>query len=362
MSLVLRFPIFVFICFLVYLPQGGYGQLTTGCLHKVPLIEAMQKITCAHDDLRTAVQRGNLLKKVSEANYFQSLNPKDVVRSTEALSVFNRDLTDRIEETHARYQERGVKRYTLSIASFPANVKNGSCSRQKTIDFQSPTEEGGGEKKSLLNLFADDDEEEGEGEGEGETKSLLVGLFADDDEEEEIKKPVADYIPVAGKEPRSFHVRKYQGEMVMCEQTTKSYKERLDTFCGLEKKNCDWEEENKESDYCACKKSLTPSCGALDKKGAKKPGLTNCVSGEQFAQLSETLLLRNTALEWKYCPGDCSYYTQTVQAFYRNKQGQYCSDSYLIVHCGPKKASSQYNLNIREINDLCRDFESCTYI
>ena len=339
---------FLFLVFLFFLPKG-WGKLyldTNAC--KPPLLAEVQKITCANYDLRTAIQRDNLLRKVSQTNVFQNVSPQDVVRSEESLSIFNQALKERIEETHKEYQEKGDPRYTLSIASFPSDVKNNSCAREKTIDFSSPQnkdeeEDEGGSTLSLFGLGGDDDDED------------------DWDDDEVPGPPVAQYIPLSDKPPRTFQIRVYKGKAIMCENTTQSYSNRLSAFCGKKKENCD-DDSMLDSKYCNCKEDLTPSCGVLDKKGAKKTSPTNCVSGEQFAKLSKKLLLSNIALEWKYCPGDCSYYTQTVQAFYKNKNNnkkKYCSDNYLIVHCGPKKTTGMYNLNIREIDDICRDFEIC---
>ena len=282
----------------------------------------MQKITCANYDLRTAVQRDNLLRKVGRTNFFASLSPNDIVRSEESLSLFNQSLKQKIQKTHEQYQGRGTKHYTLSIASYPASVKDNSCSRQKTIDFNSKAD-----STEPLDFVEEGDRAD--------------------------KSPLAHYIPVPGKEPRTFHVREYNGQFVICEQSEENRQNRLLSYCGSEKKG---------GAYKKCKKSLTPSCAELDREGAKMSGPSVCVSMQEFASLSQDLLMSNTALEWKYCPDDCSYYTQTVQAFYKNKKRKYCSDSYLIVHCGPKRKKAKYNLNIREINDLCRDFESCTYI
>ena len=87
-------------------------------------------------------------------------------------------------------------------------------------------------------------------------------------------------------------------------------------------------------------------------------------------------LLNNKSLLMKYCPSNCSYYTQTVQRVWKTiiqkkktvgrkqkkiEETGYCSDNYIIVHCGPKKEGKKYNLNIREITSLCSDFGTCSY-
>ena len=312
-------------------PQYGLGDLY-GCRSKTPFMEDIQKIACATDDLKTAVQRNNLLRKLSQTNFFASISPNDVVRSEESLSLFNQSLKRKIEETHEEYQKLGKDRYTLSISSYVSEIEEGTCSEKKTIDVVADSMTGSQSSTGHQNR-----------------QSNLAGG-------RESEKPIAHYTTVPGKKPRSFHVRQYKGKFVLCERTEQSYQNRLSTYCGKK-------QDEHSDDFSKCKKSLTPSCAKLDEKGGTLPSLSACLSGEDFGVLAKRLLIRNKALEWKYCPGDCSYYTQTLQAFYKkNRKGEYCSDNYLIVHCGPKKKSSKYNLNIREINDLCRDLEFCSYL
>ena len=359
----------IFVCFLL-ICQISFANLAD-CPAKQPLIENVQQITCATKDLRTAVQQDNLLRTLSNTNFFADIHANDKVRSEESLSLFSQSLTKKIAETHKEYQEKGQDRYTLSIASYPAKAKKNSCPNKKTIDFDSSagsalTDE---EKEDALFDAMDDEDpfdamekedalfDAMEAEGKGDLIDTIGG-------EEEDKPPLANYTPLPNKEVRNFQVRKYKGKAMICENTKKPVKERLALYCG--KKSSKKKRGGGRTDKLVidkrCKKDLTPSCAFLDSKGAKKPSPSNCVTGEDFADLTKNLIIKNTALEMNYCPPNCSYYTQTVQAIYKNKGANYCTDSYLIVHCGPKRQSGRYNLNIREINDLCRDFESCNYL
>ena len=150
-------------------------------------------------------------------------------------------------------------------------------------------------------------------------------------------RPPSNYSIVEGKEPRYFQVVKHRGKLVICEKTQRSRNQP----------------------------GLPPACSKMNHSSEDV-----CVSLNQFTKLSDNLLRKNKAFEKEYCPSDCSYYTQTIQRVYqielvkkkfgrKKKKKQYCSESYSIVHCGPKKDSSEYNLNIREVKNLCSDFGTC---
>jgi hypothetical protein len=251
------------------------------------------------------VQKDDLLRKMGDINFFSSMSPLDIVRSVETLSFFNRSLTNKIKETHASYQASKVDNYTLSITSYPSNVKKGSCPGHKTIDFNSDASN--------------------------------------------VSFP--NYSVVPGKEPRSFQIGTYKGRSIICERTRVPYKKRLKAFCGEPITKCQSAGCTKKDEYDKCKKSVPISCSS---KTVDETNEGKCVSLESFSDLSGNLLLSNMSLEKKYCPDGCSYYTQTLQSVYKKERSRdYCSDSYLIVHCGPQKDESSYNLNIREINDLC---------
>ena len=287
------------------------------CTADSGLIKDMQSIACATSDLREAVEKDDLLNKVSDMNFFTTLEPNDVVRSVETLSFWNRSLKSKIEDTHEEYQDADRKIYTLHITAYPAQVKKGSCSQQKTIDFDSSI-------------------------------------------------PYPDYQVVSGKKPRAFEMRYYKDEFIICEKTDIPYKKRLPLYCGKKVTECKWDASSGAGMDCSakmaykeCKRELPISCDYVDKKGGVVPNQNMCLELDDFTDLSQDFLLSNDSLEKEYCPEDCSYYTQTLQRVYQDKEDEddYCTDSYLAVHCGPKKEEGEYNLNIKELKNLCTDFD-----
>ena len=305
----------VFFSLVLYLCFSHSLTIAQVCTADSGIIKDVQAIACATSDLRDTVEKDNLLKKVSNMNFFSTLEPNDVVRSVETLSFFNRSLKNKIEDTHEAYQNAGKKSYTLHIASYPSQVKKGSCSQDKTIDFNSST-------------------------------------------------PYPDYQVIPGKTPRFFETRYYDDEFIVCEKTDIPYKKRLPLYCGKKVTKC--KSANRTQDcsaknaYRECKRELPISCDYVDKKGGKVPSQGMCLELDDFTDLSQGFLLYNNSLEKEYCPADCSYYTQTIQRSYQNKEDQdeYCTDSYLAVHCGPKKEEGKYNLNIKEVKNLCSDFDT----
>ena len=170
----------------------GVGNAVASCKPPSPFVSNLRDIACATSDLRTAVQKDDLLKKMSDINFFSSKSPLDVLRSVETLSFFDRSLTDKIKETHQSYQKSEVDSYTLSITSYPSDVEADSCSKHKTISFDS----------------------------------------IDSDSE------FPNYSVVPGKEPRSFQMGIYKGRSVICERTRTPYKKRLRAFCGKPVTQC----------------------------------------------------------------------------------------------------------------------------
>ena len=354
----------IFATVLYFLLQGAYGDLTidknsqldnavantiktasigTGgtsnslCPNTPPLIKDLQNIACTTSELQKAVQEDDFLKTIAETNFFESLNPSDVVRSVEPLSFFNRSLTEKIEETHERYQT-ARDNYTLCISSYPSDVKKDSCAEQKTIDFGSLSELPLGVSTGPdLSINPEDISAD-------ELEDRLEDL-----EDEEFQAGVnlvfQNYSTVKGRPPLSFQVRQYKGEIVMCEDTKLSHPQRVEKLCG-------------PSPAKKCEKAIPPTCTKLDEHANTKSGSDVCVSLEQFSSLSMDLLSGNRALETRYCPDGCSYYMQTLQRVYKKNgsDDDYCADSYLVLHCGPQKDESEYNLNIREIKNLCTDF------
>ena len=295
---------------------AGVGQVCN--IANSDIIQNMQDVACATADLQTAVQRNNLLKKVSLASYFEEFHPLDVVRTEETLSFFDRSLKDKIEDTHNWYQNNQAKdRYTLSIVSYPSKVEEDSCPNHKTIDFRAVSQASSVGTEQVENPLS-------------------------------IKNIYQEYSTVPGREPLSFSTRKYDGDWVICENSNKSKAERIVFLCGQDPSR-------------SCKSAILPACQEIDKKGAELSGPQQCLSLDDFGEASADLLMYNDSLDTKYCPDGCSYYTQTVQAVYKEQgnPNKYCADSHLIIHCGPAKDTSDYNLNIREIKDLCSDFGVC---
>ena len=349
--------------FYTFFPSSVAGAVKI-CSVTPNLISNIKEIGCIVFDLRTAIQKDDLLRKFANTNFFASLNSNDVVRSVENLSFFNHSLLSKIEDTHKQYQEADKESYTLSIASYPSVVEKGSCALNKTIDFQSSFRPSvSPQVKSQAGQELD-----------------MVGI------EKSVAPVYQWYSVISGKQPLSFQVRHYKSRLQICASSDMPYKKRLNALCGqIKEKNC-WGGDKDECEdhieaYNKCKRQLPPSCAYLDKKGAIQSSQDMCVSIDAFSSISKDLLMSNTSLENQYCPDGCSYYTQTIQRVYkktkslssthrnnsRHKQkkkpeAKYCSDSYLIVHCGPKKDESKYNLNIREMSNLCSDFNSpfCT--
>ena len=305
--------------FLFSIQDGEGGNMCP--LSEDSLIMELQSIACATDNLREAVQKDDLLQRIGQINFFANLYPSDVVRSVESLSFFNRSLRRKIKKAHQKYQDSGKRLYTLSIASYPADVKKNSCSRHKTINFDSGFE-------------------------------IARDLYVQTRRGQDISDVYQSYSVIPGREPRVFQVRWYQKKFVLCEQTYMPYKQRLARFCG-----------RSSGINSSCKKDMISSCDSLDRNGAKETSQAACISLDKFSSLSGNFLLNNKALEMNYCPDGCSYYTQMVQRVYKKRTSGngYCSDNYLIVHCGSKKDSSDYNLNIREINNLCSDFNNLPF-
>ena len=306
-------------------------------------IAQVKQIACATEDLQEAVSKDDLLKKVADVNFFSSnSDPRDVVRGVEVLSANDQSLKDRVSDFHNDQVESGRTPYTVSITAYPSKVKKGSCPKKY--------------------------------------QTITVGANS------------MDYRAIPKTSPRRFEVRynPEKKEFFMCENTNLSHSKRVKNYCidsNLCKKSCfgpDSADCKRDCDdkFRSCKSALFPSCSYADKQGAVTADNT-CLSLDNYQELSKELFLgsgwlsfSNPALE-QNCPDGCSYYTQTIQRVFSKEakavksrrqktkktgKKRTCSDSYVIVHCGPKKLSSDYNLNIREIKNLCTDFNpaGCT--
>ena len=339
----LKYIIVFLFCSVGFLPFYVFGlDICPG--KEVPLIADMQKVVCATEDLQLAVQEDLLRKMAKQAFDAIGDDPRDLVRGVEPLSSNNQALTDKVSQFHEDRIDSGKMPYTVNTTAYPVNWKEGSCSKKyKTI------------------------------EAVGKDYKVIKG-----------KKPTSfdiRYTPIKGKTPRSFEVRydPKEEEFFMCENTKLSYKKRVKAYCGYSKgcKNaCSGSEQCEDAcdDSKNCKDALFISCHQADKKGAVTTDKA-CLSLDDYNDLSKELFLgsgwfsfSNPALE-KNCPDGCSYYTKTIQRVYQKGQDA-CSDNYVVVHCGPKKEKSKYkneegerekdylyNLNIKEITNLCTDFD-----
>ena len=323
--LLLCFRYIAFYFLVAFLPLSAMG--VAQCPHqKDSLFAEMRSIACATQDLQIAVRKNDLLKKIANINFFSINNdPRDVVRGVEVLSSTSYALKDRITNFHENQLDSGRNAYTISITTYPAKVKKDSCGKEyKTIDVN--------------------------------TGSM-------------------NYRAIEGKIPRSFGVRynPNKKEFFMCENTDLSRSKREETYCiniqscksaCINANNRAACNEDCDKTFTDCKQALLVSCLHADNQGSVTTDKAKaCLSFDDYNNLSKKLFLgsgffsfSNPALE-QNCPDGCSYYTHTLQrVFVKNKKA--CSDNYVIVHCGPQKDSSDYNLNIREVKNLCTDFNS----
>ncbi|MYE07462.1 MAG: hypothetical protein F4X95_01745 [Oligoflexia bacterium] len=103
------------------------GYAAPSCPNNVPLIKDMQNIVCSVPSLNEAVQRDSILRKIGKVDPFASHLPGEVVRSVDKLSFMNRAVVHKIANVHKKYQENSEDNYTLSIAFYPTDVKEGTC-------------------------------------------------------------------------------------------------------------------------------------------------------------------------------------------------------------------------------------------
>jgi len=303
---------------LLFSSSRSVGTSGGVCLVKPPIITALQSIACVNSGLRRAIEKENLLSQVANNNFFAHLDQQDVVRTVKSLSFFSRELPNKIKTTHAQYMSSDIDNYSLLVTSYPIEVKKGTCKKHKTIDlFSEPSQ----------------------------TSQIVVEGRTDLNIKKDVSAVYQQYKTVPGKKPVFFQLRKYKSKYVICEDiksrgTPTSLREK----CG-------------KGSSC---KNLPYACSAYDENGGASDKI-GCVSLETFSKLSQDILF-SSDLETFYCPTDCSYYTQMVQNLYKQAgSNNYCSDNYMIVHCGPKKASSDYNLNIRELGNFCDEPSSCSF-
>ena len=297
----------IFLCTLYLLFVPCFVDAATSCGIDSPSILNLKDIACASRDLRMAVRRDSVLRRISSANAFAYRKQSDEIRSVEKLTWYDQSVITKIEETHKKYQEEGRKEYILEITAYPSSIEENSCP-ERTINFTPPSKT--------------------------------------------VQFP--DYPVVKGKPPRYFQLGKYKKKLIMCERTGMSYKKRLEVFCGKAVTKCSFMNCSKRNAYRACKKDLLPSCS--HPKVGTISNQDMCTSLDDFLDFFKDLLGSNKSLAEKYCTDGCSYYPKIIQGVHKNEE--YCfNDNYIIVHCGPERGDSKYNFNIREIKNLCSNFD-----
>ena len=301
------------------------------CQQEDPNVSDIKEISCAITDLWMAMANEQLSKVIANSSFFVEYQEGDIVRAEKLVLQLENAITD----THRQYQiENSTKRdYTFSVTTYPAEVKEGTCKGSSTI-----------QKRELSKNPSQPVQEGNVQTSSAQTTNNRPAVFV-------------DYSAIEGKEPRYFQLRKKEnGKLVVCEKSTLSREERIALFCESDEK---------------CTQSLPVSCDQLDQRQ------TNITSACVFTKETKPVIRDflgaklsaqpNVSLEYKFCPEDCSFYTQTLQKVRKIEEtDQYCTENYLIVHCGSKADSPsifqggpikrKFNLNIREVDDFCEDF------
>ena len=301
------------------------------CQKEDPNISDIKEISCAITDLWMAMANEQLSKVIANSDFFVEYQEGDIVRTEKLILQLEKEITN----THQQYQmENSEKRdYTFSTTTYPAEVKEGTCRGSSTI-----------QKRELSKETSQLVQESNAQVSPARTTNNRHQVFA-------------DYSAIKGKEPRYFQLRKTPaGKLVVCEKSTLSHSEKVSLFCGDNQK---------------CIKSLPASCDQLDR--GKENTISACVLTDETKPVIQDFLgaklsaTPNVSLEYKFCPEDCSFYTQTLQKVRKIEEtDQYCTENYLIIHCGSKADNPpliaggaikrKFNLNIREVDDFCEDF------
>ncbi len=314
--LFIRYIVFAF-CVLLFTSTLKADE----CLKKNQNVSDLKEISCAVTDLWMAMANERLSKVIANTEFFVEYDEKNNPINPE---ISGGNLEAALEKAHEDHQEKNSakKDYTFNVMTYPAEEKEDTCKENSTI-----------QKRELS---------EGQSKVDDQKSSTFVS-----------------YSPIEGTEPRYFQLRKKAaGELVVCEKSALSHAKRSATFCGDNKK---------------CIESLPASCDQLDQ--GKGNVASACVSIDDtkpvihdFLGVSLKMIISgrgpNVSLEYKFCPKDCSFYTQTLQKVRKVTDTEYCTENYLIIHCGSKAAgglSRKFNLNIREVDDFCEDFNVVCY-
>ena len=315
--LFIRYIVFAF-CVLLFTSTLKADE----CLKKNQNVSDLKEISCAVTDLWIAMANKRLSKVIANTEFFIETHEENLVHEEKLIFQLENTITN----AHEDHQEKNSakKDYTVSMITYPAKVRADTCKENSTIQKRELSE-------SQLKVNAQS------------------SIFA-------------SYSPIEGTEPRYFQLRKKKdGELVVCEKSALSNEERRATFCGDNKK---------------CIESLPASCDQLD-QGKGNVARSACVSTKETQPVITKFLgaklaaTPNVSLEYRFCPKDCSFYTQTLQKVRKVTDTEYCMENYLIIHCGSKvydppvikggKAWRKFNMNIREVDDFCEDFNVVCY-
>ncbi len=292
--------------------------------------EQMKSIVCPFPTLREAMADERMAQIIAGKNVFQTIESNDVVRLQKGVGLYValNPLKQKINKTYKDFYEIAQVDFTLNITTYPAEIQEGTCANHSTIVKRSIPKE---EQKNLEELEAL--------LKAGQEQSTVETLGV----EREISGVFGEYLTVYEKKPRYFELRKNKdGDIVICEASKTSLKERVNLYCG-------------SGDNDECKKEMPPLCSDWDESNSQFAGRQNsCSTLDAFQKVSGEFFLENMTMK-RFCPDDCSYYVQLLQRV-RKEEDEHCTESHAIVHCGPKKTEAKYNLNIKVVDDFCEDF------
>ena len=288
-----------------------------------------QDVVCPFPNLGEAMADEKMAQIVAGKNVFQTIENNDVVRVQRDLGfyVIWNPLRDKINQMYKKFFEIAQRDFTLSIATYPVKVRGDTCANHSTI-IKVPTSED--ERKNLETL----EELLSERQEQGTLKTLGV--------EREISGVFGDYLTVEGRDPRHFELRNDENKnIVICEASKKSLEERMELYC--------------DGEGGECERQMPPLCSGWNENNSQISGKRDiCYNLDTFEKVFRKLLLHNMTMN-RFCPGDCSYYIQLLQRM-SSLEDRICAENHLIVHCGPKKTESRYNLNIKVVDNFCEDF------
>ena len=288
--------------------------------------EQLKSMICPFSNLREAMADERMADAIAGKNVFEGLKLNDVVRLQKGVGLYAalNPLRQKINKTYKIFSNVTQGDFTLNITTYPAETKKDTCANHSTIVKRSTS---GKVQQNLEELE----------EVQIKNTSETLGV------EREISAVFGDYDTVEGKKPRHFELRKGQDRnIIICEASKNSLRERVDLYCGSGKDECE--------------RQMPPLCLDWDENNSEFAGRKNsCVNLDAFEKVSTDFFVNNMTMQ-NFCPDDCSYYVQLLQRVRKEEDGEHCTESHAIVHCGPKKTERKYNLNIKVVDDFCEDF------